>query len=103
MRGSLSGTSGRICSAPTGTRVAPLSNLVNHPDAQLGLALLDQTLVAGLGNLYRCELCFLHGVSPWTAMRDVPEVPSLVERAHLLISANRDRARAEHHRRPTPA
>ncbi len=68
-----------------------VANLLQHPDAQLGLALLDQTLMAGLGNLYRCELCFLHGVSPWTMIRDVPDLPALVERAHLLISANRDR------------
>jgi endonuclease-8 len=30
-----------------------ISNLVNHPEVQLGLALLDQSLMAGLGNLYR--------------------------------------------------
>ncbi len=27
-------------------------------------ALLDQAIVAGIGNVYRCELCFLAGVDP---------------------------------------
>ncbi|KAA2258632.1 Fpg/Nei family DNA glycosylase [Solihabitans fulvus] len=33
---------------------------------ELGLALLDQTVFAGVGNLYKAEVCFLLGVSPWT-------------------------------------
>ena len=34
-------------------------------------ALLDQTVVAGLGNLWVNELAFLMGVSPWTPVREV--------------------------------
>lgn len=34
-------------------------------------ALLDQTLVAGFGNLWANELCFLVGRSPWTPVGEV--------------------------------
>ena len=46
-------------------------------DRALAATLLDQTRIAGLGNLWVNELCFLRGHSPWTAMRDV-DIPSLV-------------------------
>jgi endonuclease-8 len=41
------------------------------PDRELGLALLDQTALAGLGNLYKTEVCFVLRCSPWTPVRDV--------------------------------
>ncbi|MDQ3627987.1 MAG: Fpg/Nei family DNA glycosylase [Actinomycetota bacterium] len=34
-------------------------------------ALLDQRLMAGLGNLWVNEICFLRGMSPWTPVADV--------------------------------
>jgi endonuclease-8 len=33
---------------------------------ELGDALADQRVMAGVGNLYKAEVCFLLGVSPWT-------------------------------------
>ena len=47
-------------------------------------ALLDQTALAGLGNLWANELAFLAGVSPWTPVGDV-DVDRLVERAALAL------------------
>lgn len=47
------------------------------PDRTLVAALLDQTLVAGWGNLWADELAFLRGHSPWTRIGDV-DVPALV-------------------------
>jgi NADH dehydrogenase/endonuclease-8 len=41
---------------------------------------LDQTRVAGLGNLWANELAFILGVSPWTPIGEV-DVPRLVDRA----------------------
>jgi endonuclease VIII len=46
---------------------------------EIGDALADQRLMAGVGNLYKAEVCFLLGVSPWTPVRDLP--PGTVERA----------------------
>ncbi len=39
------------------------------PDVELGLALLDQRIMAGVGNLYKTEMCFLLGVPPWVPVR----------------------------------
>jgi endonuclease-8 len=38
---------------------------------ELGEALADQRVMAGVGNLYKAEVCFLLGVSPWTPMSDL--------------------------------
>jgi len=39
-------------------------------DHELGLVLLEQRVMAGVGNLYKAEVCFLLGLSPWTLVRD---------------------------------
>ena len=61
-----------------------------QPDRAIGDALLDQRVLAGLGNLYKAETLFLTGVSPWTPVRQVPDVPKVVDRAYRLMRANRD-------------
>jgi endonuclease-8 len=61
------------------------------PDRAIGAALLDQRNLAGLGNLYRTEVCFLAGVSPWTPVGEIADLPRLLERSHTVISANKDR------------
>ncbi len=57
-------------------------------EREVGLALLDQRLVAGLGNLYRCEVLFVRGTSPWTPVGQV-DLPGLVDTARRLMRANR--------------
>ena len=59
-------------------------------EAPVGVALLDQRAVAGLGNVYRGELCFLRGVHPATPIAEV-DVEPLVALARRLMLANRDR------------
>jgi endonuclease-8 len=61
------------------------------PADQVGLALLDQRNLAGLGNLYRTEVLFLRGLTPWVAVADVPDLHALVEKGRRLLLANRDR------------
>jgi endonuclease-8 len=68
-----------------------LANLRGRPDEEIGVALLDQRNLAGLGNIYRCEVCFLCGVSPWTRVRDVPDLERMIELSHKLLWVNRDR------------
>jgi endonuclease-8 len=41
------------------------------PDRALVEALLDQRNLAGIGNLWAVETCYLRGSSPWTPVRDV--------------------------------
>lgn len=61
------------------------------PDREIGMALLDQRNLAGLGNLYRTEACFVRGVSPWTPVQDVADLGTLVARARAMIRVNRGR------------
>ena len=42
-------------------------------DRSLGDALLDQRLVAGIGNVYKSEACFVAGVSPWRRLDELGE------------------------------
>jgi endonuclease VIII len=58
--------------------------LGTDPGLPLVSALLDQTLVAGLGNLWVNELAFLTGVSPWTPVGEV-DVERLVARAATAL------------------
>jgi endonuclease-8 len=69
-----------------------LANLRKDPAREIGLALLDQRNLAGLGNEYRAELCFLRGVLPTRPVGEVAELEKTVELAKRLIEANKDRA-----------
>jgi endonuclease-8 len=57
----------------------------------VGLALLDQRVMAGLGNVYRNELCFLRGLLPTRPIGQIEDPAKLVALAHRLIDANKDR------------
>ena len=39
----------------------------------LGDALLDQTLVAGIGNMWKAESLFAAALSPWTQLRELSD------------------------------
>jgi endonuclease-8 len=56
----------------------------------IGELLLDQQVVAGIGNIYRCETLFLEGLHPWTPSADVGDatLDRLVATAARLMSAN---------------
>lgn len=58
---------------------------------QLGEALLDQRLVAGIGNLWRAEALFVAGVSPWTMLTDLDDVElrAVLESASRAMRAGR--------------
>jgi endonuclease VIII len=67
-----------------------VSRLAAVPDREIGDALLDQRNLAGIGNLYKTETLFLTGISPWTPVADVPDLPALVRRTRKLMTANRN-------------
>ncbi|MCZ2807635.1 DNA glycosylase [Modestobacter sp. VKM Ac-2983] len=67
-----------------------LRRLRSHPDEQIGVAVLDQRNLAGIGNLYKVETLFMTRTHPWTRVADVPDLRGLVERARTLMLANRD-------------
>jgi endonuclease VIII len=66
--------------------------LEEHPDRAIKDALLDQTRLAGIGNMYANELCFVAGVAPETPVGHVPDLPRLVGRSHQMLDLNRHRA-----------
>lgn len=67
--------------------------LLADPLRPIGLALLDQRLLCGLGNVYRSELLFVARVHPRTPTGEVEDLHHLVDLAHRLLNANKDRAR----------
>jgi endonuclease-8 len=68
-----------------------LRRLAAEPGRPLGEALLDQHNLAGIGNVYVSELCFLRGVTPWTPYGLVPAPERLVALARRLLEANKAR------------
>ncbi|GAA3961387.1 DNA-formamidopyrimidine glycosylase family protein [Gordonia caeni] len=69
-------------------RVRAAENLAADADRALGLALLDQRVMAGIGNIYRNELCFLAGLHPAAPVSAVPDPAALADSAHRLLTAN---------------
>jgi len=65
--------------------------LTADPAAEVGLALLDQRVMAGVGNLYRAEVCFLLRVSPWSPVGSLDDPGRAVTLAHTLLLRNADR------------
>ncbi|MEA9984593.1 DNA-formamidopyrimidine glycosylase family protein [Subtercola sp. RTI3] len=65
--------------------------LASDPLREIDVALLDQRNLAGLGNVFVNELCFLRGVLPTRPVAEVPRLDAVVQLAHRLITANRDR------------
>ncbi|MGC7100095.1 DNA-formamidopyrimidine glycosylase family protein [Amycolatopsis lurida] len=63
------------------------ANLAADPGRELGLALLDQRVMAGVGNLYKCEVCHLLRVTPWTPVSEV-DGEAVVTLARKLLLAN---------------
>lgn len=71
---------------------AAIARLRRLPHVAIGEALLDQRNLAGIGNIYRAETCFLAGVAPRTPVSEVPNLPRVVDLAHRLLEAHRDRS-----------
>jgi endonuclease VIII len=67
-----------------------VANLRAEPGREIGDALLDQRLLAGVGNLYKCEVLFVERVNPWTPVGRVPDLARLAASAYRLLRANRD-------------
>ncbi|WP_313673936.1 endonuclease VIII Nei2 [Mycolicibacterium sp.] len=65
------------------------ANLVADPARPIAAALLDQRVMAGVGNVYCNELCFLFGRLPTSAVGTVGDPLRLVSRARDMLWANR--------------
>ena len=63
--------------------------LTASPERAVGDALIDQSVMAGPGNVYRSEVCFLAGIDPRTAVGSVPDPDRLVELMKSSMERNR--------------
>ncbi|MFC0673458.1 DNA-formamidopyrimidine glycosylase family protein [Brachybacterium hainanense] len=68
------------------------ANLAAQADLPLGQVLLDQRVMAGVGNIYRSELCFLQRISPFAPVSALSDPGALVDLAHRLLDLNKDRS-----------
>lgn len=67
-----------------------LRRLLHDPVREVGQALLDQRVLAGVGNLYKAEVCFIERTSPWTAAADLADPARVIATSHRLLRLNRD-------------
>ena len=65
------------------------ANLAADPGRELAPALLDQRVMAGVGNVYANELCFLFGRRPSSAVDTLTDPLRVVMRARDVLWANR--------------
>ena len=70
-----------------------------RPTRAVGDALLDQRLVAGIGNMWKAEALWDARVSPWRALSDVPDVElrAALDAAHRLMRAGVEGTRPLRH------
>ena len=61
----------------------------SRPDDEIGTVVLDQEVIAGPGNVYKSEVCFLRGIHPTTKVRDVADLDGLVALLARLMQTNR--------------
>jgi endonuclease-8 len=67
------------------------ANLMADPRRPLAETLLDQRVMAGIGNVYCNELCFVSGRVPTALVGSLPDPRRLVVRAREMLWANRSR------------
>lgn len=66
-----------------------LQRMTEHADRPIGDVLIDQTVLAGPGNVYRSEICFLRGIHPLTPLRHVDDLDGVLSLTKRLMEANR--------------
>jgi endonuclease-8 len=76
-----------------------LARLRSYPEREIGDALLDQRLVAGIGNVWRAEALWEARVSPWRRLdeADDAELRFVLEAAHTLMRASVEGPRPARH------
>ncbi|PRY18496.1 DNA-formamidopyrimidine glycosylase family protein [Kineococcus rhizosphaerae] len=66
--------------------------LLERPERELGAALLDQRVLAGVGTFYLAEACFLARLTPWSPVADLDDPAAFIALVHRLLDANKSRA-----------
>ena len=68
---------------------------LSTPQRPIGEALLDQRAACGIGNVYRCDVLFLHGIHPGEPVASLTddELRSLLEDSARLLRTNLETSR----------
>jgi len=72
-----------------------LRRLRRHPEVEIGVAIMNQRILAGVGNVYKSEALFLCRLSPFTPVRCLSdeELRGLLAECHRLLRLNGSRGR----------
>lgn len=67
-----------------------VASLQSHRNMEVGNTLLTQSIMAGIGNVFKSEVCFACGVNPFRRMNSLSteEVTCLVNTARTFLQAN---------------
>jgi endonuclease VIII len=76
--------------APDFDPAQSVSTLRAAGDLEVGVALLNQSIIAGLGNVFKSEVCFACGVNPFRRVSELrpEELSRLVQTARKFLLAN---------------
>jgi endonuclease-8 len=66
------------------------SRLRQRADLEIGVAIMNQRAMAGVGNVYKSEVLFIRRVSPFAKVRDLSDeaLDGLIEESHKLLRLN---------------
>jgi len=69
---------------------ANLERILQHPGEEIGDVLLNQRVMAGVGNVFKSEACFVAGIHPFAkiGMLTRAELQRVVRVAHRQLGAN---------------
>jgi endonuclease-8 len=67
-----------------------LTRLKAHPNEEIANVLLRQEVMAGIGNAFKSEICFLEGLSPFQPVATLSDhqLKSIIATARRLLAAN---------------
>ncbi len=67
-----------------------LAGIREHPTEEIAVVLLNQHVMAGIGNVFKSEICFACGVHPFRRVETLtqPELEKIVDVSHKFLKAN---------------
>jgi endonuclease-8 len=76
--------------APQFDEEAAMDRIASRPDLEVGVALLTQSILAGLGNVFKSEVCFASGVNPFRLVGSLcrDELRALTSNARKFMLGN---------------
>jgi endonuclease-8 len=67
-----------------------IARLRGRPDLEIGVSLLTQSLLSGIGNVFKSEICFACGINPFRSASDLTDedIKCLASKARKFMLAN---------------